>query len=155
DARIEHRTSDAMTSQGDLSDFGISFSGALADGFTLDARASFQTFDLESDTVFLVFDPSTGATDAVPGQVRFDGHALAVESSLELDAPPLHPTIAWSASLSSGDSSFVYLNARVSLPWRVVQDLEIGVDAAYLDFQGDDVLDASNYDALVLELFVR
>ena len=39
DARVEHRTSDALTSQGDLATFGLSFSGALADVLTLAARA--------------------------------------------------------------------------------------------------------------------
>jgi len=154
DARFEHRESDALNSRGDLGTYGLSFAGQPGADVRLDARASWRTFALESDTTFLFFDPGVGVSE-VPGVVTFDGHELGLQAGLELDLAPLRPRLAWNGAHSNGDSAYSYQRASLTLPWDAGDGFELGLELQYLEFAGDGALDASDYDARLVELYVR
>lgn len=149
--RQEHRTSDAFRSQGDFGRYAFSLASELGASLTL----AYLTYDLEADTTFLFFDPVSGFQE-VPAVVSFDGHQVALGGSWQRSpGASLRPGLSWSATLSSGDSDFAYVTAGAALPWSLGRGVEVGVDASYHEFNGDGLLDPSDYQALVLELFVR
>ncbi len=154
EARLEHRHSEAFHSQGDLARGALSYAGQLGQT-NLGANVSVQDYDFEARTTFIFFDPLIGIQN-LPGLATFDGHEVALGGFVER---PLFAgfgaRLSWSAGLASGDAEFDFLTTRAALPCEIEPGLETGVEVLFQRFDGDGVLDPSDYDAAIVELYLR
>jgi hypothetical protein len=154
EGRVERRESDALTSEGEFSRLALSYGGALGSRTSFATSVSLARQDLESESTIPVRDPF-GTLIVVPFVARFDGHQVGVGASVERAVGELRPRIAWNGAFGRGDGAFDYQGVTAALPWVLDAGFELGVALRYLDFDGEGLLDASDYDALVLEVYVR
>jgi hypothetical protein len=154
-ARKELRDSEPFGSEGDLDRYGLSMAGHPCERLWLDTSVTYQSYDLTSETIFLSFDPVLGIL-AVPGIASFDSRQYTLAGAARYEASESFlPRAGFTVTSSSGDSEFDYLTIRTALPYVLESGLEVGLEAALYGFDGDDLLEDSDYDAFVLELYVR
>jgi len=153
--RYEHLESDAFDSNGEVVRHGLSLSSASGQDWSWNGSFVYRTFDREAKTNALFFDPSTGTT-LVPALATFEGIERTISASTAYEVTSAFaPRASATASLANGDSSFDYYTGSIALPWKFSKDLEVGIEVLYLDFEGEGLLAGADYDALVLELYVR
>ncbi len=153
--RVERRSSEAFESEGDAARWSVAASIAPTERWSCDASFVYQTYDFDAETSLLFLYPTQG-TILVPRVVSFDGVQRVLTVGTRFRAlEACEPTADISLAQGTGDGAFDYLTARLDLPVRVASGLELGLETSFYEFDGEDVLDSSDYDATVALVYVR
>jgi hypothetical protein len=153
EARHEIRHNAGFDSRGAFDSLSASGSARVARAVFLEAALGYRKFNLEADTSVLTLNPT-----AVPisSQVFFQGsqNLVSVGATWDIDEA-LRPRLSASAFLGSGDGAFDYEELALDVPYRISGALEVGGELGWLRFDGEETLDARDYEAALLTLYVR
>jgi len=152
-ARHEQRSSDAFESEGQVDSLSVSGSMRVRHDLTVDGSLSYRVFDYQADTTFVFASP---APNEFPGHVSFESAQNVLTAGTVWDASELlHPRLWLSVSIGTGDASFDYGAIDLDVPYRVSTRLEVGTNASWVYFDGEEQLTGRDYDAGILVLYAR
>jgi hypothetical protein len=153
--RYEHLESKPFDEKGDAARHAVSLSAEAPRGWTWNGSFVYRTTEREARRTDIFFDPLTGFT-LVPGLATFDGIERTLTASAACEVTPeFAPRLGATGSIATGDSAFDSYTGSLTLPWRARQDLELGLEALWIEFEGQGLLADATYDALVLTVYVR
>jgi hypothetical protein len=153
--RYEALESEPFDAEGDSLRYGLSVSGEPRSGWSCNGSFLYRTTDRVTRRNDLFFDPMTGTT-RVRGLATFDGIERTLTASTACQVTPAFaPRLAVTGSLASGDTAFDSYTSSLTLPWQTRWEVELGLEALYVEFDGEGLLADASYDALVLSLYVR
>lgn len=156
-AKLKHseRRSQLRDSTARIDALSLSASLAPSELWSADATFVHRDIDLRAETISVERD-ETGFPEFVPFVTTYDGTETVLGGSVSFAlAPELRPTLGASGAFATGDAPIDYGSGYLLVPWKPEPSLEVGLELSYYSFDGAGVIDASDYDAALLVVYLK